>query len=529
MSLIYQKLEDLNPTKIANYINGEFTESLNYIESENPSTGKTHVLVPDSTINDAKHAIDSAYTALNNDSWSKLKAPARSNILNQLANLLESNQQIFANCESQDQGKLANYAFNADIGMSISCLRSWAKKITLKNEELMVRHDLLDGEAINYTYKSPVGVSVIIMPWNFPLFMVIKRFAPCIAYGNTCIVKPSEYTSLTTFLFAQLCNQVESLPKGVANFIFGKGQTLGKALCQDDTRVRAVAFTGSSATGKIIANYCSHTLKKVALECGGKNPAIFFKDVEIDEATDFMCKAAFTNNGEICLCMERCYVEKSIYDQFLKIFIEKTKKFWKVGHATNIDQNDPHKIGPLCGKFHYKKVTNMLKEAVRNGAKIETGYLGPDYNDFKKSMPHVFSDKDIEIQNFENEPEILKNGNYFPPTIISNVNHNFEIMQEEVFGPITCIMPFETVSEAIALANDTNYGLGACVFTENLNIAHRVAQKIEAGTVWVNNFLFVSPFMPFGGFKESGVGRDSDIGFEEFYTEVRNVSLRIKS
>ena len=387
----------------------------------------------------------------------------------------------------------------------LMCLRQFSKMASgdFKAEEFRTVHfpKEMKAKSICYTSKSPVGVCTIITPWNYPLYMVIIKLAPCIVYGNTCVIKPSEFTSSTAFHFAKLLDKI-NLPKGVVNFLFGLGKDVGPFICKDP-RVKAVAFTGSTATGSIIAQNAAISLKKVTLECGGKNPAIVFDDCNFQKAVETIAASAFTNNGEICLCMERVYVQESIFEKFLEKLVEHVKKDWKLGMPDKPDT----KIGPLSSRTHYEKVTKMVARAVENdGAKVELGYL---------------HENDQTKQNFESL------GHFFPPTILTNCPKNSEIMQKEVFGPITCLTPFKTEQEAIKLANDTTYGLGALVITENLSKAHRVAPKIKAGTVWVNDFLCVHPMMPFGGHKMSGVGREGGYNSEEFFTENSNVCVRV--
>lgn len=510
------------PTKISHYIKGKFIadDQQEFIESENPSTGLTHVLVPQASGKTVTLAIDAAEEALK--SYRKTSRKFRSDLLLEIANKFDQVKDEFAAYESADQGKTLLYAKFADMTLIVACLKYWANRILYNNEELMIKTEFDNAESYNYTCKSPVGVCGIIMPWNYPLYMVIKRFVPCLAYGNTCVIKPSEITSLSTFKFAEFLDQnVPNLPAGVANFIFGPGRgPISDILIKNDKRVKAISFTGSSATGKIIAQNACFTMKKFSLECGGKNPAVIFPDYDLDEAVDLMCRAAFSNNGEICLCMERCYVHEDIYEKFIQLFKEKTEENWTqfVGHPSE----PATKVGPLVAKFQYTKVTSMLQTAVSQGANIVTGYLGPNYREFRaKHLPNL-GDERI-------NPTELPYGtpNYFPPTIITHVDQKSEIVQQEVFGPICCVMKFSSEAEAIEKANDVDYGLAAAVLTQDLNRAHRVAAQIQAGTVWVNQWSVLNESMPFGGMKQSGFGREHGRYGEEFFTEMRNVAVRV--
>ena len=320
-------------TLIQNYINGEFLNTENHIFSDNPATAENHVKIPKSTEKEADLAISAAFSA--QKAWSKLTPSQRATWIDKIAEEFSKNENLdfFAEKESEDQGKLLSYARAADVNACLGTLKTFSKLVSADVRADTFRQVHFPEEdkrkAICYTNKSPVGVCTIITPWNYPLYMVIEKLIPCIIYGNTAVVKPSEITSSTAFHFAKLLDRI-NFPKGVVNFLFGQGSDIGNFITTD-SRVKAVAFTGSPATGKIIAQAAGKTLKKVSLECGGKNPAIIFEDADFEKAVELVAKGAFTNNGEICLCMERVYVEKSIYEKFLKALVEHVKNDWKIG------------------------------------------------------------------------------------------------------------------------------------------------------------------------------------------------------
>ena len=501
--------------KIQNYINGQFQDTEQTFDSINPATDEILAKVPRSTEKEADLAIASAKDAY--PVWSKLKPAKRSKFLHKLADIFQSKKEDFVSLCVNDMGKTRTQASNVDYNSIQNCLRHYANSILIpsKNEKFIHYESEIENnstEFLQYTKKFPLGVGTLITPWNFPLYMVMTKLAPCIAYGNTCVIKPSEFTSATADWFAknvieEAHKEIPGLPKGVINIIYGYGAEIGTKLCTDP-RVSAVSFTGSSQTGGIIASNAARSLKKITMECGGKNPAVILKSADLDKTINVLLRACFSNNGQVCLNTERVYCHEDVYDQFLEKFIKATEEKYVGGQDKKLI-GDPLKnetmVGPLSSRIHLEKVSKMVKTAIENGAKIEnpSGYRGEDNS--------------ISAQK----------GAYFPPTILSNIDENFEIVQNEAFGPIACVMKFSTESEAIERANNTFYGLTAVVFSEDLVTAHRVAGKLEAGQVWINNWAVMNTHMPFGGAKQSGMGRERGSYSEEFWTEQRVITVTV--
>lgn len=371
---------------------------------------------------------------------------------------------------------------------------------------------------MNYTYKSPLGPCTIITPWNFPLYIVLNKIAPCIAYGNTCIVKPSEFTSGTAFEFCKILQSVNQKfseqekidVKGVINFVFGYGQDVGSTLTSD-FRVKAVAFTGSTATAQKINISAAHHLKKIGLECGGKNPALIFADANLDKAVEVLKSSCFGNNGQICVNTERVYVQEEIFEVFKDKLVKMVENM--IVNEFGDPMNEATFIGPQSSEVHYKKVTGMVNRALdQDQVTSEIGFRSENNSD--------------EVN--QKIEKLAQTGYFFPPTVLTNFSsQDLEIIKNEVFGPICLLMPFKTEVEGIKLANDTIYGLSGVVFSENLSRAHRVARQIEAGCVWVNNFGSGNEKTPFGGMKLSGIDRESDDKHEEFFTCVRNIGVLV--
>lgn len=364
-------------SKIQNFIGGKFQESPpnSYIPSENPATKQVLYQIPNSTENEANLAITAADAAFK--TWSKTKYPTRAKYLQKIADMLQENLEYFAKIESQDMGKTLKFATSCDISGCIGILNRFIRRLHTSKSEIFSRNDVNPddesetSECLHYTYKTPLGPCTIITPWNYPLYTVINKLAPCVAYGNTCVIKPSEYTSGTSFEFCkkllginQAWNQEHDAKlnvDGVINFVFGLGPYVGSKLCSD-FRIKAVGFTGSTATAQKVNIAAAGTLKKVGLECGGKNPALVFADANLDQAVVTLKEACFGNNGQICVNTERVYVEESIFDQFLE-------KIVKLGEDLVVNQfGDPMEestfIGPLVGKFHYEKVSGMVDRAI---------------------------------------------------------------------------------------------------------------------------------------------------------------------
>lgn len=477
--------------KLLNFIGGEFLEPKGgeYLKSYNPATGEAYLLVSDSDKRDIDLAVEAARKAF--PSWSQATAEERSRYLYRIADLVEVRKTEFALAESTDQGKPLWLAEQMDIGRVVANFRFFAGAILHAQESVMQT----GKNTMSYVSRKPVGVAGLISPWNLPLYLLSWKIAPAIAFGNTAICKPSEFTSATAAMLAEVIIEA-GLPKGVVNIVFGTGPKAGQALVEHPD-VPLISFTGGTQTGRTIAMAAAGQFKKVSLELGGKNPNIIFDDANLEAAIAGTIRSSFLNQGEICLCGSRIYVQKKIYDAFLTRFLEKTREI-KVG-----DPKDPSTfMGPLVSREHLEKVESYIKIAREEGVKILTGGGRP-------KLPEPFS-----------------NGYFFEPTILEGAKHESRLQQEEIFGPVVTVTPFETEEEVIELANGTKYGLSASIWTENINRAHRVADRLEAGTVWVNSWLIRDLRAPFGGMKASGVGREGQEDSREFFTEAKTICIQ---
>ena len=478
--------------KILNYINGELVEPVggSYLDNYNPSTGKVYSLIPDSEKSDIDNAVAAAKEAFK--TWSITSKQERSNILMKLADTIEKYAEDLVKAESKDNGKPETLAAHVDIPRAPANIRFFAGAILHDSSEM---HEM-DGIAINYTLRQPIGVAACISPWNLPLYLLTWKIAPALAAGNTVVAKPSEVTPMTAYLFSKICIEA-GLPKGVLNIVHGLGAKVGDPLTtHPDTPI--VSFTGGTVTGKHIATVTAPMFKKLSLELGGKNPNIIFADADFDKAVSMASRAAFTNQGQICLCGSRLFIQQDIYEKFKLALIEKTKKL-KVGDP----REDSSQLGAVVSKDHMEKILDKINLAKQLGGKILIGG---------------------ERERLAGE---LKDGYYIQPTIIEGLSSDCDINQEEIFGPVVSLIPFETEEEVIEMANSTQYGLSASIFTENISKGHRVAGKIDSGVVWINTWLLRDLRIPFGGMKHSGVGREGGFKSLRFFTEPKNVCVKI--
>ncbi|CAG8526183.1 3154_t:CDS:10 [Ambispora leptoticha] len=478
-------------TVLQNFIGGEFVNSNNteqYIDSYNPATGKVHAKVPDSNEVDVNKAVEAAQAAFK--TWSKLPSSHRSNFLYRIADVLESRLKEFAEAEVRDQGKTIKFATNIDISRSVYNFRYFAGHVLHMEEKA----GQLDGVALNYVQRCPIGVAGLISPWNLPLYLLTWKIAPCIASGNTCVCKPSEFTSLTAYMLCSVLKEAK-LPDGVVNMVFGSGPSTGEALVTHPN-VPLISFTGGTVTGKHIMESSAKQLKKLSLELGGKNANIIFDDCNFEQAVETSIRAAFSNQGEICLCGSRIFVQETIYQKFLDTFIPKARDL-VVG-----DPNDPKTfVGALNNKQHMEKVLMYIDLARQEGGVIECGG----------------SRKILQGE--------LSEGYFVEPTVITGVSLTSRVAREEIFGPVVTVHPFTDEQQAIDYANDSLYGLSCSVWTENGRRARRVAESIDAGTVWVNCWLVRDLRMPFGGMKGSGLGREGADYSMDFFTESKTICL----
>ena len=473
--------------QIANFINGEFhpPRSGDYFDDINPATAEVIARIPDGDEGDVDDAVRSAKAAF--PAWSRMPAAERSNLLLKLADRIEQNLDELARCESIDNGKTLALAKRLDIPRAVANFRFFATAILHQSSEA----HMTDAAALNYTLRQPLGVVGLIAPWNLPLYLLSWKIAPAIAAGNTCVAKPSELTPLTANRLAELSLEA-GIPPGVINIVHGYGNKAGRALtCHDD--VAAISFTGGTVTGAAVAANAAPRFKKLSLELGGKNPNLIFADADLDEAIATSIRSSFWNQGEICLCGSRIFVERSIHDEFVERFAAATKRL-RIGDPLD----DATDVGALISEAHLRKVTGYIDLAVQEGGTIVAG-------GHRLDCP----------------------GYFVEPTIITGLGCECRVLQEEIFGPVVTITPFDDDDEAVTFANSTRYGLSATVWTRDLSRAHRVAAALDAGTIWINCWLLRDLRVPFGGMKESGVGREGGFESLNFFTEAKNVCVRI--
>lgn len=474
---------------ISNYIAGAFHKpaSGEYLPVYDPSVGKVYAQAPDSTTHEVQSAYEAAAAAF--PIWSGYSTNKRSEILLRIADLIDANLEKLAQAESKDNGKPIELAKRVDIPRASANMRFFAQAITQFSSE---SHEMTD--AINYTLRQAMGVVGTISPWNLPLYLFTWKIAPALAAGNTVIAKPSEVTPMSAFLFSEICIEA-GLPPGVLNVIHGDGIKVGAEIVKHP-QIKAISFTGSTRVGEEIARVAAPMFKKISLEMGGKNPNIIFADCDYDRMLKTTVNSSFANQGQICLCGSRILVEQRIYEKFKKDFVALTKTR-KVGPPDKADS----KVGAIVSKPHYEKILSYIELAQEEGGTILTGGKA------------VF-------------PVGYEEGWYIEPTIIEGLTYNCRTNQEEIFGPVVTIMPFTTEEEALKYADSTSYGLSCTIWTENLSRAHRVAKKIDSGIVWVNTWLQRDLRTPFGGVKNSGVGREGGLEVLRFFTQTKNVCIK---
>ncbi len=476
--------------KIKNYINGKliFPVADRWIDNYNPSNGEVYSQIPNSTKEDVELAYKAAADAF--ASWSNTSLDERSSILLKIATLIKEKLTFLAAAESKDNGKPVSLATQIDIPRASSNFQFFANAITQFSSEA---HESVGLNAMNFTMRQPIGVVGCISPWNLPLYLFTWKIAPAIAAGNCVVAKPSEVTPMTAYLLGEICTEA-GLPKGVLNVVHGLGTTAGQAIVEHPN-IKAISFTGGTATGAHIARVAAPMFKKLSLELGGKNPNLIFADCDYEKMLATTVRSSFANQGQICLCGSRIFVEDKIYEKFKKDFIQKVSEL-KVGNPSEVDTN----IGALVSKQHLEKVKSYIDIAEQEGGKI---LFGGDRVTVKSS----------------------RNGYYLQPTIIEVTDNKCRLNQEEIFGPVVTIMPFKTDAEALQLANDVKYGLSATIWTNNLNRTMQISKQVHAGIVWVNTWLLRDLRTPFGGQKESGVGREGGFEALRFFTEPKNVCI----
>ena len=478
---------------IKNYIDGILTTPYNnnYFNNFDPSTGGVFTMIPDSGEEDVDLAVRSAEKAF--PIWAATTVEERSELMMKVASMIRQRLEKFAHAESMDNGKPLWLARSVDIPRAIKNFEFFANAITQFSSE----SHITDSIAVNYTLRQPVGVVGAISPWNLPLYLFTWKIAPALAAGNCVIAKPSEVTPLTAYLLSEIFIDA-GFPQGVFNVIHGHGHRAGKAIVSHPG-IKAITFTGGTKTGKDIAAIAAPMFKKLSLELGGKNPTIIFADCNYEEMLETTVRSSFTNQGEICLCGSRILIEKSIYEKFRNDFVQKVKQL-RVGDPLLEDSM----IGAIVSKQHFDKIMYHISLAMNEGGNILCG---------GKAV---------------NVPGRCSDGWFISPTVIENLPSSCRTNQEEIFGPVVTLIPFETEDEAIEIANGTEYGLASILWTENLTRAHNMAALLRSGIVWINCWMLRDLRTPFGGVKNSGVGREGGLEALRFFTEPKNVCVKIK-
>jgi aminomuconate-semialdehyde/2-hydroxymuconate-6-semialdehyde dehydrogenase len=478
-------------TRIRNFIEGQFVEPIGgkYLDNIEPATGKPYSQVPDSDARDVEIAVAAADEAF--PSWSNTSTADRSRLLLKIADLIERDLEKLARAESIDTGKPLALARSLDIPRAASNFRFFATAILHTENEAHVT----DGIAFNYTLRQPRGIAGLISPWNLPLYLLSWKIAPAIAVGNTAIAKPSELTPMTAFLLCEICAEA-GLPNGVLNIVHGTGPNVGAPMTAHP-KIGTISFTGGTVTGRKVAEAAAPLFKKVSLELGGKNPNIIFADAELDAAIAGSVRSSFANQGQVCLCGSRVFVERPVYDDFVARFVDKVSQL-KQGDPLD-DKTDQ---GAIVSQTQLDKVKFYVDLAQKEGGKVALGGQAP-----------------------ESINERCRDGYFFPPTVLTDLPVSCRTNREEIFGPVVTITPFDSEEEVIGYANDCDYGLASSVWTQNLSRAHRVAERIHTGTVWINCWLVRDLRVPFGGMKQSGVGREGGEEALRFFTEPKNVCI----
>ncbi len=492
--------------KIENYIGGELLAPLSgeYLDNYNPATGEVYSLIPDSDERDVEKAVEVAKKAF--PAWSKTSAEARHDVLMRVSSLIERELDFLAEAESVDNGKPKSLARSVDIPRAVANFKFYATAAMHFSSEA---HETVN-QAINYTLRQPLGVVGCISPWNLPLYLFSWKIAPALAAGCCVVAKPSEITPMTAYLLSKICIEA-GLPAGVLNIVHGLGIKAGSAIVQSKD-VKAISFTGGTRTGEWIAREAAPKFKKLSLELGGKNPNIIFADCDYDEMLATTVKSSFSNQGQICLCGSRIFIERPLYERFKADFIERVSAL-KIGDPL-AESTD---IGAVVSEQHLEKVLSYIELAKQEGGKI---LLGGNRVDLSNENYDSKNPKSA-IQN----PKL--NGWFIEPTIIENLSFDCRTNQEEIFGAVVTIQPFDTEAEVLTYANSVEYGLSATIWTKNLSRAHRIAEKIESGIVWINCWLLRDLRTPFGGVKNSGIGREGGFEALKFFTEEKNVCIKI--
>ncbi|MDA5110463.1 aldehyde dehydrogenase [Brevibacillus thermoruber] len=473
------------------FINGQFVPSVNgrVFPNINPATEEVLGTVAEGGPEEIDLAVQAARKALRGP-WRSMTANERVAVLRRIGDLILERQEELAILESLDTGKPLWLSKSVDIPRAAYNFHFFADYVRTIGTEASQSDDV----AINYAIRRPLGVVGLINPWNLPLLLLTWKLAPALAAGNTVVMKPAELTPMTATVLAEICRDA-GIPDGVVNVVHGFGPDSAGSALVEHPDVNGITFTGETTTGKIIMQAAAKTLKRLSYELGGKNPNIIFADSDLDEVIDTTLKSSFVNQGEVCLCGSRIYVERAAYQEFLDKFVAKTKELL-VGDPFH----EKTKVGALISEEHYQRVTQYIELARQEGGTILLG---------------------------GRRPEGLEKGYYLEPTIITGVDRSCRVVREEIFGPVVTVTPFDTEEEVIEQANDTHYGLSATIWTNDLRRAHRVAGQIEAGIIWVNTWFFRDLRTPFGGMKQSGIGREGGVHSFEFYSELTNICIKL--
>jgi aminomuconate-semialdehyde/2-hydroxymuconate-6-semialdehyde dehydrogenase len=477
--------------KIQNYINGELVDPVDgeYLDNYEPATGQVYSLIPESTGKDLELAVAAADSA--KKEWADMPAEERSNLLIKLADAIDAASDELAKAEAIDNGKPVTFAKHVDAYRSAANIRFFANAAT----QFASESHSMGSVGVNYTLRDPIGIVGCISPWNLPLYLFTWKIAPALATGNCVIAKPSEITPMTAYLFSKLCIEV-GIPKGVLNILHGTGPSIGGPMVEHP-KVKAISFTGGSSTGKHIASVAAPLLKKTSLELGGKNPTLVFADCDFDTTVSEVARAAFSNQGQICLCGSRIYIERPIYEKFKTALVEKIQKL-RVGDP--LEETTQH--GALVSKPHMEKVLSYVELAKEEGGTVLCG------------------GGQVEVEGR------CKDGYFVAPTIIEGLPLNCRTNQEEIFGPVCTLQPFDTDEEVIELANGTEYGLATSVWSSDIKRCHRLSKELDFGIVWLNTWLLRDLRTPFGGVKSSGMGREGGHEAMRFFTEPKNVCVK---
>lgn len=473
------------------FIDGKFVPSADgkVFNNINPATEEVLGTVAEGGAAEIDLAVAAAKRALSGP-WKKMTANERIAVLRRVGDLILERKEELSILESLDTGKPTWLSGSIDVPRAAYNFHFFSDYIRTITQESTQHDDI----ALNYAIRRPLGVVGLINPWNLPMLLMTWKLAPALAAGNTVVMKPAELTPMTATVLAEICRDA-GVPDGVVNLVHGFGPDSAGAALVEHPDVNAISFTGETTTGKIIMASASKTLKRLSYELGGKNPNIIFADSDLDEVIETTMKSSFINQGEVCLCGSRIYVERPIYNKFLEKFVAKTKEL-VIGDPFDAKT----KVGALISKEHYERVTGYIELALEEGGEILTG---------------------------GRRPEGLDKGYYLEPTIITGLNRNCRVVNEEIFGPVVTVLPFDTEEEVLDQVNDTHYGLSASVWTNDLRRAHRVAGSIEAGIVWVNTWFLRDLRTPFGGLKQSGIGREGGVHSFEFYSELTNICIKL--